>query len=176
MLKIPNAVRQDIKELGNARLFGSRAMAAKPKSESFDPALMIGAQIDCTTDWDFSAQYSDDAHNYLISARYTYFSAKELQGYADNLTEGVYIKEFKPKTTWSLDSIFSNADVYTVNVVLHSDEMLFRKTWDAIDAAFYYNYVWKRSAHYDHIDDMLERKQHIRQIMNQLYAVARQFT
>lgn len=167
---IPDVMKTDIKNLGYARLFGSRSMAARPSVEGFDPAIMIGSQINDNTDWDFSQQYNDYTHSYLLSAGFTHYAKDQIGPYADDLTVGVYIKEY---STSSLFSLFNS--VPKINVVLHSDELFFRRVWDRISPEFYYRYLWKRSPHYDeYIGPVGERKLRIREIMNQLYAVAQQ--
>jgi hypothetical protein len=128
---------------------------------------MIGSQITNSTDWDFSQQYNDYTHSYLLSAGFTHYSKNEIGPYADDLTVGVYIKEYSASSLFSL----FNA-VPKINVVLHSDELFFRRVWDRISPEFYYRYLWKRSPQYDHIDSVGERKLRIREIMNQLYSVA----
>jgi hypothetical protein len=166
---IPDVMKTDIKNLGYARLFGSRSMAARPSVEGFDPAIMIGSQINDNTDWDFSQQYNDYTHSYLLSAGFTHYAKDQIGPYADELTVGVYIKEYN---TSSLFSLFNS--VTKINVVLHSDELFFRRVWDRISPEFYYRYLWKRSPQYDHISSVGERKLCIREIMNQLYSVAQQ--
>lgn len=170
-MNMPKEIKQDIKELGYARLFGSRSMAARPTINGFDPAIMIGTCITEETDWDFSQQYSDDAHSYLLAAGFTHYSKADFGPYGDDLTVGVYIKDYTPKTDWGLSNIFTN--VPTANIVLHSDEELFRRVWDAITPEFYYRYLWKRSPRFDHIDSLGKRKLHISEMMNQLFAVAK---
>ena len=170
-MNMPTEIAQDIKEIGYARLFGSRSMASRPTVEGFDPFLMIGTQITEATDWDFSQQYSDYTHSYLLAAGFAHYSKADFGPYGDDLTVGVYIKEYAPKTDWSLSNIFTNPP--TANVVLHSDEDLFRRVWDAITPEFYYRYLWKRSPQLDHIDSMGERKLYISEMMNQLFAVAK---
>lgn len=170
-MNIPTEIKQDIKQIGYAQLFGSRSMAVRPVIEGFDPAIMIGTRIAEDIDWDFSQQYSDDAHSYLLAAGFTHYNKSDFDPYGDDLTVGVYIKEYTPKTGWNLSNIFT--DVTTANIVLHSDEELFRRVWDAITPEFYYRYLWKRSPQFDHIDSMGERKLRISEMMNQLFAVAK---
>jgi hypothetical protein len=169
---IPEIMKTDIKNLGYARLFGSRSMAARPSVEGFDPSVMIGSQINDSTDWDFSQQYNDYTHSYLLSAGFTHYAKDQIGPYADDLTVGVYIKEYTPKFNMGNLLAYRLGDVPKINVVLHSDELFFRQVWDRISPEFYYRYLWKRSPQYDHIDSIGERKQHIREIMNQLFAVA----
>jgi len=164
-------IKQDIKELKSAQLFGSRSMAARSATKGFDPSFMIGAQITEETDWDFSEQYSEYTHSYLLSAGFTHYDSADLAPYGDNLTVGVYIKDYTPKSDWGLLNIFTDAP--TVNIVLHSNEELFRQVWDAITPEFYYRHLWKRSPQLDHIGTMGERKLHISEMMNQLFAVAK---
>jgi hypothetical protein len=169
---IPDVMKADIKNLGYARLFGSRSMAERPAVEEFDPTVMIGSQINDSTDWDFSQQYNDYTHSYLLSAGFTHYSKKDIGPYEDDLTVGVYIKEYKPKFDMRNPLVYCLDDVPKINVVLHSDELFFRRVWDRISPEFYYRYLWKRSPQYDHIDSIGERKLRIREIMNQLYEVA----
>lgn len=169
---IPEIMKTDIKNLGYARLFGSRSMSARPVVEGFDPRIMIGAQITDDTDWDFSQQYNDYTHSYLLSAGFTYYNPNDMKYYIDNLTVGVYIKEYTPKFDMRNPLAYRLGDNPKINVVLHSDELLFRRIWDRITPNFYYRYLWKRSPHYEYMDSVGERKRHIRDVMNQLYAVA----
>lgn len=167
---IPEAIKHDLQKLEHPMLFGSRSMAARSAIVGFDPAIMIGSYITKETDWDFSQEYSDYTHLYLLSAGFTHYNKNELGTYTDKLTIGVYSKEYFPKPDWSLTSIFST--VPKVHVVLHSDEALFRKVWNRISPEFYYKYLWKRSPRFDCTDSKGERKLQIREIMNQLYEVA----
>lgn len=156
---------QDIKQLGYAKLFGSRSMANRSATTSFDPAVMIGSQITATTDWDYSQSYSEESHNYLTAAGFTCYRAEDMAHYADDLTVAVYVKEYLGD-----DGFFPT---HCVNVVLHSDEALFRQVWNSISPEFYYTHLWKRSPHYDGLDSTGEIKLCIKQVMNQLYATAR---
>lgn len=158
---IPDIIQKDIDTIG-AVLFGSRSMAARPAKENFDPTIMIGAHINASTDWDFSQQYSTQAHDYLVSVGFECYKDAQLSPYADSLTKAVYIKSY-----------CSFPRLHIVNVVLHKDEALFRQVWDCIDPEFYYRYLWKRSPHYDYTSDLGEIKTRIKEIMNQLYAVAK---
>jgi hypothetical protein len=171
-MNLPDIIKTDLKNCGYPQLFGSRSMAARPSKEDFDPDTMIGSQINSSTDWDFSQQYSDELHQYLISVGYAAYTSESLGAYADDLTVAVYVKEFRP--SFSLKNLFaySDADIVKVNVVLHNNEELFRRVWDRITPEFYHNYLWKRSRNYGHIDDRYEIKSKITTIMNQLYAVA----
>jgi len=161
----PAKIREDIGSL-YPMLFGSRCMAMRAAVDGFDPALMIGAQITQHTDWDYSISYSDKHCEHLLSAGYTLYSGGQLSPYADSLTQAVAIKEYL-----DADSLFP---IHTVNVVLHSDEALFRQVWRSIDAEFYYQHLWKRSPYYDGLDDSGEIKTTIKGIMNQLYSTARE--
>jgi len=169
---IPDVMKTDIKNLGYARLFGSRSMAARPAVEEFDPAIMIGSQITDETDWDFSQEYNDYTHSYLLSAGFTHYSPDDMKSYSDELTVGVYIKEYTPKFDMRNPLAYRLGDTPKINVVLHSDELFFRRVWDRINPNFYYRYLWKRSPHYDYTGSIGERKRHIREVMNQLFAVA----
>lgn len=170
---IPDIIKNDISSLPNPTLFGSRAMASRPATESFDPSVVICSQITKETDWDFSQQYTVGTHRYLVSAGFQCFTAKELDGYADDLTQAVYIKQYVKDSSFLKLPLFDN--IVTVNVVLHSDEALFRQVWGSINAEFYYTYLWKRSPSYDHIDDTYEIKARIKSIMNQLYRTGSAF-
>jgi hypothetical protein len=125
-------------------------MATRESSDSFDPSLYIGTRIAPNTDWDFSQQYSEEVHNYLVSAGYECHKGGD---YFDDLTVAVYSKTI---------------DDHKVHVVLHRNEELFRRIWNSIDAEFYYKYLWKRSGLYL-CDSPQGIKYMIRQIMNQLY-------
>ncbi len=147
---IPEPLKRDIANVGYAKLFGSRSMAVRPSSASFDPAWSIGRKITNTTDWDFSQQYSEEAHNYLISVGYTHHDNAD---YMDDLTVAVYSK---------------SVDDYRVHFALHNNEELFRRVWDSISAEFYYKFLWKRSDLYA-FEPRLNVKKSIKEIMNQLY-------
>jgi hypothetical protein len=144
---VPEVFKSDAKELGDVYLFGSRSMAGRSTN-------LI--DISPSTDWDFSAQHSEHAHYYLISAGYYYFT----NNYCDDLTTGVYVKSF---VDYSIST-----DIISINVVLHSDEQLFRHVWNLIEPDFYYNHLWKRSPSYKYRENT-EVRINITEIMNQLY-------
>ena len=169
---IPEVMKTDIKNLGYARIFGSRSMAARPSVEGFDPSIMIGSQITDSTDWDFSQQYSEEVHRYLVAAGFIHYTAEQISPYADDLTVGVFIKEYSPAWDWKNPIWFSNKDIVKVNIVLHKDETLFRRVWDRISPEFYYKYLWKRGPRFDYVHyDLCEIKMRIKEVMNQLYVV-----
>jgi hypothetical protein len=170
-MKTAEIIARDLKNLGHPQLFGSRAMSMRKVIRGFDPSLQIGTQIYSTTDWDFSQQHSEPLHDYLIAAGFRSHSKEELGAYADDLTAGVYIKEYHPPFDWKHLTIYSSDEVVTVNIVLHSDEALFRRVWSSITPEFYYKYIWKRSPRYEHLDSG-EARERIREIMNQLYRTA----
>lgn len=165
----PEVMMNDISKLDNAMLFGSRSMASRPAKEGFDPAVMIGAQIDGNTDWDFSAPYSEKNHDALAAAGFAYWPPGALS-YKDELTRGVYIKTYPHKFDMFNPVIYDS--VPTANVVLRSDYPLFVQTWDSIDPEFYYNHIWKRSPTYEFQERRLA-KERIRDIMDQLFRTAR---
>lgn len=171
-MNLPDIIKNDLKHCGYPQLFGSRSMAARPSTEDFDTAVMIGSQISSSTDWDFSQQYSDELHQYLISVGYAAYTSESLGAYADNLTVSVYVKDYHPGFSLKNPLAYFGSDVVKVNIVLHKDEELFRRVWDRITPEFYYNYLWKRSPRYRNIDDLYRIKSTITGIMNQLYAVA----
>lgn len=173
-MNIPEIIKSDLKQLGYPQLFGSRSMVNKPVKAGFSPAIMIGSRITADTDWDFSQQYSEEADSYLVAAGFTHYTAEAISPYADDLTTGVYIKEYAPSFDWKNPIAFSNNDIVKVNIVLHTDEALFRRVWDSIDAEFYYKYLWKRGPRFPYMDhDMCGIKMRIKEIMNQLYMVAK---
>lgn len=165
----PEVMMTDISKLDNAMLFGSRSMASRPAKEGFDPAVMIGAQIDGDTDWDFSAPYSEKNHDALAAAGFAYWPPGALS-YKDELTMGVYIKTYPHKFDISNPVIYDSAPV--VNVVLRNDYPLFVQTWDSIDPEFYYKHLWKRGPNYEFQERGLT-KETIRNIMDQLFITAR---
>lgn len=167
--KTPMEIYYDLEPLNHYMMFGSRSMASRPAKEDFDPAVMIGAQINDSTDWDFSAPYTQENHDILVDAGYTHWPAEQL-GYRDVLTEGVYIKTYPHKFDLSNPAIYSG--VPTANVVLRNDYPLFRQVWYSIDAEFYYKHLWKRSPTYD-FQDLPLTKETIRTIMDQLFVTAR---
>jgi hypothetical protein len=171
MKNVSEIIDFDLKNLGYPRLFGSREMSTREVICGFDPSLQIGTQIFATTDWDFSQQYSELLHNYLVAAGFTSYSKEELGAYADDLTVGVYVKEYHPHFNWQTLEVYSSDEVVTMNVVLHSDEALFRCVWESITPEFYYKYIWKRSPRYERLDAG-EAKERIREVMNQLYRTA----
>lgn len=174
-INIPDIIKSDLKQLGYPRLFGSRSMAVRPAQDGFNPGATIGSQITTDTDWDFSSQYTEEAHRYLVAAGFTHYTAEAISPYADDLTTGVYIKEYVPHFDWKNPKTYSINDIVKVNIILHIDEPLFRQVWDSIGAEFYYRYLWKRSPYYDYLyGDICAIKMRIKDIMNQLYATARQ--
>jgi len=170
-MKTAEIIARDLKNLGHPQLFGSRAMSTREVIRGFDPSLQIGTQISATTDWDFSQQHSELLHSYLIDSGFTSYSKEELGAYADDLTAGVYIKEYHPPFDWKHLTIYSSDEVVTVNIVLHTDEALFRRVWSSITPEFYYKYLWKRSPRYKLLESS-ETKERIREVMNQLYRAA----
>jgi|694.fasta_scaffold118967_5 hypothetical protein len=151
-------IRQDIANIGYAKLMGSRSMAVRPSTDQFDPPSKIGNYINDATDWDFSQQYDEDHHNYLIAAGYDYWGPERLAGYADDLTVGVYVKHLHDGTS--------------VNIVLHNNEELFRRVWDRITPEFYFKHIWKRSPYFSVARNTdRETKAYITSMMNQLYKI-----
>jgi hypothetical protein len=157
---IPEAITKDFKHLDTYMLFGSRSMARKAPTDTFDPAIIIGTQITHTTDWDFSAPANPDNHKALIAAGYAFCSREQLS-YADDLTHSVYSKQY--------------SEGRLVHVVLRYDYALFRQVWYSIDPQFYFNYLWKRSPNYDDYE-IADKKQVICTVMNQLFSTARSIT
>ena len=151
-------IRQDIANIGYAKLMGSRSMAVRPSTDQFDPHSKIGNYINDATDWDFSQQYDEENHNYLIAAGYDYWNSDDLAGYADDLTVGVYVKHLHDGTS--------------VNIVLHNNEELFRRVWDRITPEFYFKHIWKRSPYFSVARNTdRETKAYITSMMNQLYKI-----
>lgn len=176
-MNIPDIIKSDLASIGHPKLFGSRSMATRPAKEGFVPSVTIGSQITASTDWDFSQQYSPEIHHYLVSAGFAHYTSEQLSPYADDLTLGVYIKEYSPKWDWKNPTWFSQDDIVKVNIVLHSNEALFRRVWNSIDAEFYYKYLWKRGPRFDYLDnDLCTIKSHIKEVMNQLLAIAKEGT
>lgn len=167
----PKMIMDDIAKLDSAMLFGSRSMASRPVVKGFDPAIMIGSQITTSTDWDFSASYSKENHDSLIKAGFTFFEASMLS-YKDDLTTGVYIKEYKPKFNMRNLVAYCSDDVPVVNVVLRNDYALFSQVWNSIQPEFYYKHIWKRSPTYAN-QELGFTKETICDIMNQLFRTAR---
>jgi hypothetical protein len=165
----PKIVMDDIAKLDWAILFGSRSMASRPAVEGFDPSVMIGSQITDETDWDFSAPYSEKNHEALIEAGFVYWPPEDLS-YKDDLTTGVYIKQYMHKFDMKNPVIYSSVPV--ANVVLRNDFFLFHQVWNSIDPKFYHDYIWKRSPKYD-LQELSLTKETIRDIMNQLFKTAR---
>jgi hypothetical protein len=166
---IPADMLADLNRLHIYLPFGSRSMATRPAQEGFDPAVMIGSQIDDSTDWDFTAPYSEKNHEALISSGYAYWPPEALS-YKDDLTTGVYIKSYMHKFDMSNPIIYSG--VPTANVVLRNDYYIFRQVWESIDPEFYYKHIWKRSPRYD-FQEMRLTKEMIRDILNQMFRTAR---
>lgn len=169
MYVAPELVMNDISKIDSAILFGSRSMTSRPAVEEFDPVTMIGSQITDETDWDFSAPYSEKNHEALIQAGFTHYPP-ECLSYKDDLTTGVYIKEYSPKFDMNNLVAYSHAPV--ANVVLRNDYYVFCQTWDSVDPCFYYKYLWKRSPNYDG-EELGDVKNKIRDIMNQLFRTAK---
>jgi len=157
-MKLPEAVIADFKHLDTYMLFGSRAMALREPKEHFDPAIMIGAQIDLSTDWDFAVPASAENHDALIAAGYKHITKDNLY-YVDDMTAAVYTKTYNSK--------------HKVQVVFKNDYAIFRQVWYSIDVEFYYKYIWKRGYIYDFMGSDTAKKE-IRDVMNQLFNTARQ--
>jgi hypothetical protein len=159
-MNLPDTITKDFKHLDTYMLFGSRSMARKTATETFDPEVMIGARINRFTDWDFSAPANSANYGALTAAGYAYYPRNCLS-YADNLTQCIFSKEY--------------SEGHRVHVVLRKDYALFRQVWYSIDAQFYYTYLWKRSPYYDDYE-IADKKQAICAVMNQLYATAQSMT
>jgi hypothetical protein len=160
-------VMDDIAKLDSAVLFGSRSMASRPAVEGFDPRVMIGSQITDDTDWDFSAPYSEKNHDALAAAGFAYWPPGILS-YKDDLTTGVYIKQYTHK--FDVNTPIRTPPV--VNVILRNDHAIFCQAWNSVDPKFYHDFLWKRSPNYM-FQELSLTKETIRDIMNQLFKTTR---
>jgi hypothetical protein len=168
----PKKLLDDIMLLDASFLFGSRSMAARSATESFDPSAAIGSRITEGTDWDFSAPWSQANHDALITNGFAHWPSDQLS-YRDDLTVSVYIKSYSHKFDIKNLILQELGEIPTANVVLRNDFPLFVRTWNSIDPQFYHDYLWKRSPRFDY-QDLSLTKSMIRDTMNQLFRTARQ--
>lgn len=110
-------------------LFGSREMAQRPKTKTFDPGESIGSLITDSTDWNWSGRWSQTTQSLLQSNGFTVVESN----YKDDLTVCILRREQVRMCKEKID------------VVLHSDEVLFRLAWRRITPEFYYRWLWKSS-------------------------------
>ena len=118
-------------------LFGSRSKNAATDS----------------SDWDFSAAYSEPLVDELIALGFR--RVEKLTQYMDSLTS----------------AIFSYVDFNSftqIHVVLHSDEDTFRRVWNSITPKEYAQYISKQSELYRGYTAR-ETRQAIQHYMNQRY-------
>lgn len=109
------------------------------------------------TDWDFAAPNDIDTMAALEAQGFK----KTKHSYFDNQTAVVYSKlQFDVNT-------FTN-----IQVALKKDFDLFVKVWDSITPSFFEKYIWKKSSTYKNWGINVTRD-HIREIMNQLFEVAK---
>jgi len=166
-MNIPDTILKEIQPIlkNEYVLFGSRSMASRPKTYSFDPQLMIGMRIDKTTDWDFSVPYSKKTSKALEALGYNKIEKEDLS-YRDDLTEVIFTKKL-----FSDDphDVFNYEDI---NIVMRNDHETFVKTWNNITPEFYHNYIWKRSPRYYNMGQG-DTKDLIRVIMNLLFTINR---
>jgi hypothetical protein len=170
--KMPPAVQEVFDSLvGDKMLFGSRSMAARWASETFNPAVKIGCRIDSETDYDIAAEFNAENVTALRNAGFNSKMNNELYA-ADHLTQAISAKVIASST----DPLNLFAYNMTVHVVLRKQNTFFMTVWDNIDAEYYYNYLWKRGPKFatdryrKQNSDMVKKE--IRDAMNQLYASA----
>ncbi|PHS22084.1 MAG: hypothetical protein COA84_12955, partial [Robiginitomaculum sp.] len=120
-------------------LYGSRSMAMRPKTATFDPYESIGQNLRYNTDHDYSIQHSQATRDALLDDGF--FCPK------DNVKDGnicIEEKNYLPDPTFH--TLFIKIkDGQQVQVVTRKNIILFMKVWKSIDAEFWYNYIWKSS-------------------------------
>ena len=167
--KMQPAVQEVFDSLvGDRMLFGSRSMAARWASETFNPASKIGCMITVDTDWDIAAEFNKEN---VIALRNDGFVSREGDElYAkDNLTQVISTKHIADGSGDIFDQIVP------IHVILRKNNSFFMTVWDNIDAEYYYNHLWKRgpkftNTRYRGHNDKIKKE--IRDAMNQLYASA----
>jgi hypothetical protein len=170
--KMPPAVQEVFDSLvGDRMLFGSRSMASRWASETFNPASKIGCMITVDTDWDIAAEFNKENIVALHNAGFASRNGDELYA-KDNLTQVIFTKNIAVGSGDIFDQIVP------IHVILRKNNSFFMTVWDNIDAEYYYNYLWKRgpkfykflTKRYMHHRDAVKKE--IRDAMNQLYASA----
>lgn len=162
--------------------FGSRSMAARKDEYANKIDLLLNRGK--VTDWDYSLPYTEEilksfersGFEWKVNPHYRHkIAPKPNTGkvpsslfvsqapgeilYADSLCVGVLQKKKGGEK---------------VDVVLHSDEQLFRRVWNNISTEFYYNFIWKSSPDFAFAKlDAHDRPKAVNRIMNQLYGMAR---
>ena len=167
--KMPPAVQEVFDSLvGDKMLFGSRSMASRWASETFNPASNIGCVITVDTDWDIAAEFN--AENIVALRNAGFVSRKGDELYAkDNLTQIIFTKNIVD----GYGDIFDQ--IVPIHVILRKRNSFFMTVWDNIDAEYYYNHLWKRGPKFTntrYLGQFDKMKKEIRDAMNQLYASA----
>jgi hypothetical protein len=168
--KMPPTVQEVFDSLvGDKMLFGSRSMAARWASETFNPAVKIGCIIAADTDWDIAAEFNAENIVALRNAGFTSREGDELYA-KDDLTQIIFSKNIV-----GLDPGDIFAQIVPIHVILRKRNSFFMTVWDNIDAEYYYNHLWKRGPKFTNTRYKGHRdlvKKEIRDAMNQLYASA----
>lgn len=163
---MPDAVREVFDSLkGDRTLFGSRSMAARPATSTFDPAEKIAKSIYANTDYDISAEFTQENIDILQSMGFTGVNDIDKLYVRDDLTRDI----FKKMVSYSSESkFFSN--VIEVQVILRVNNTLFMDVWDRITPEFYYNNLWKRGPGVKrHRKGTTAMKEYIKDTMNRFY-------
>jgi hypothetical protein len=167
--KMPPAVQQVFDSLvGDKMLFGSRSMASRWATDTFNPAIQIGSKITPSTDYDIAAEFNEDNCRILTQAGFKSKEGDALYS-KDDLTQMIFTADMGDGT----DVIFEQN--VTIHIVLRKQNSFFMTVWDSIEAEYYYNHLWKRGPRYTNSRYRKQSdriKTEIRDIMNQLYSSA----
>lgn len=162
--KMPPAVQEVFDSLvGDKMLFGSRSMASRWATDTFNPAVKIGCKIDDETDYDIAAEFNAENIAALRSAGFTSRDGNELYA-KDDLTKVIFTKQIPS----GVGDIFEQ--IVSVHVILRKNNSFFMAVWDDIDPQYYYEHLWKRGPKYSlrkYNKDKIRKE--IRDAMNQLY-------
>jgi len=166
--------------------FGSRSMAARKDEYANKIDLLLNR--DKITDWDYSLPYNEEilksfersGFEWKVNPHFKYMiGSGPKTGKAPSSILSVSNIQQMPKEIHYADSICvgvlqKEKGGEKVDVVLHSDEQLFRRVWNKIGTEFYYNFIWKSSPDFafKNLPDR-ERPAAVNRIMNQLYWMAR---
>jgi hypothetical protein len=159
--KMPDSVREVFDALkGDKMLFGSRSMASRWVTDTFNPAIMIGNKISVTTDWDIAAEFTDE--NIKILEKMGFVGTTNLY-HPDDLTQEIYCNRVKVPAGSGMPHLVE------VQVILRNNNRLFMDVWESVTPEFFYNNLWKRGPKYIRMKKD-SAKSMIQQTMNQLYA------
>lgn len=158
--KMPPAVQEVFDSLvGDKMLFGSRSMASRWATDTFNPAEKIGKEIHASTDYDIAAEFNQKNIDFLESIG---FHGADHLYLKDDLTQEIF-----KKTIVATGGPFGQ--MVEVQVIMRKQNSLFMSVWENISAEYYYEYLWKRGPRFKRMRAPAIRKE-IREAMNQLYS------